>query len=120
MPISAFQYREMLARTSLKEATPSVGSPVAREKDLHKQILSYCQSRGFICFHSRMDRRPTNQMGTPDIICALDNGRTIYVECKRKGAKCTPAQNAMLAWLAKNNQVAVVVTSLEEFIACIP
>lgn len=115
--ISQHQYQEMLARTgAVKRVNEEIAKSVVREKDLHEEIINECARREWIAFHSRMDRRPTNQVGTPDFIIATNDGRTFYIECKRPGAKCTPAQNAMLAWLKKNQQKWAVVTSLQEFI----
>lgn len=114
MSITREQYAQMLCRTQPKRAASTEG--VAREKDLHEQIQEFCASKGWICIHSRYDRPATNQAGTPDCIIATDDGRTLWVELKRRGGKCSPAQNAMLAWLVKNKQKAFVASSLQEFV----
>lgn len=118
MSISTFQYQELLQRTN---ATKRIGldnaTSVAREEDLHDQIIQFCreQPQPWVCFHSRMDKRQHANLGMPDFVVATHDGRTIYAEAKRRGGKCTPAQNAMLHWLERNHQIAGVVTSLEEF-----
>ena len=120
MSISQLQYREMLMKERNRNAeAPPIGHGVSREKDLHEEIEQFCRYKGWVCFHSRMDKRQTANLGMPDFVIATDDGRTIYVEAKRKGGKCSPAQNAMLAWLLKNKQKAFVVQSMEEFLECI-
>lgn len=116
MPISPFQYQQMLERTIGGEWS-GVEPPVEREKDLHDQIINFCaeQPHPWICLHSRTDRRATNNLGTPDFVIVTDTGRVWFVECKRRLGKCSPAQNAMLAWLRKNGANAGVVFSLNEF-----
>lgn len=116
MPVSNLQYAEMLLRTR-KHETVQAESLVEREKDLHDQIIKFCaeQPQPWVCLHSRTDKRQHSNLGTPDFIVATHDGRTIYAEAKRRGGKCTPAQNVMLHWLQRNGQIAGVVTSLEEF-----
>lgn len=121
MPVSTFQYGEMLAR--LENSTrsrnhPSVrGDAVERESDLHDEIIKFCrvQPQPWVCLHSRMDQRATNNLGTTDFIIVTHTGKVWFIEAKRKGGKLRPAQNAMLAWLTKNGANAAVVFSKDEF-----
>lgn len=100
-----------------RRGKPAVNSDgVEKESDLHDEILEYCKQRGWVCIHSRMDRKTTNACGTPDFIVALTDGRTVYAEAKRKGGKLSPSQQATLAWLLHNRQTAGVVTTLQDFI----
>ncbi len=118
MSITRMQYYEMLANVQRrpKSITGQALADVKREADLHDQILDYCKDKGWICVHSRMDRPSTNQVGTVDAIVATDDGRTLWVECKRAGGKLTPAQNAFIHWLERNHQQVCVVRSLEQFV----
>lgn len=118
MPISPFQFQEMLARTTRKRVQHDTSQPqlgTEREKDLHDEIIETCKARGWVIFHARTDCRTTYPLGTPDFIIATDDGRTLYVEAKARNGKLSPAQNAMLAWLRKNQQECYVVSSIEEF-----
>lgn len=120
MPVTTFHYSEMLQRTKARQAalaSPKVFDAVQRESDLHDQIIKFCaeQPQPWVCLHSRTDRRATNNLGTPDFIIVTHTGAVWFVECKRKGSKLRPAQNAMLAWLRKNKANAGVVFSLNEF-----
>lgn len=116
--ISHAQYVEMLSR--LNPARVQRGaSAVEIEKDLHDEIEQWCRAHGWVCIHSRTDKHATNAIGTPDFILGADDGRVFWIECKRRGGKCSPAQNAMLAWLLKNKQKAFVVQSMSEFLEAI-
>lgn len=115
MGISEFQLQQMLARTQ-KNRVPDNSEGVEDESALHEAIRKECQYRGWISFHSRMDVPQTANLGTPDFIIATDDGRTLYVEVKRRTGKLSPAQNAMVAWLAKNRQRVAVVKTLMQFI----
>jgi hypothetical protein len=66
-----------------------------------------------------MDRRHTNAVGTPDFIIAGEMGNTYWVECKRRGAKATPAQQATIAHLQKLRHCAGIVSSMSEFLELI-
>lgn len=92
---------------------------VAREADLHEQISKYCRVQGWLAIHSRMDKRQTSAIGTPDFIIATNGGRTHWIECKRKGGKLTAAQAGTLHWLKSLGHSAHCVSSMEEFLRVI-
>lgn len=119
MPISPFQYRVMVARTRkpVKGGEWSGEPPVEREKDLHEQIIQECKTRGWFYVHSRMDMPTTTACGVTDFIIATSDGRTLWIEVKRKGGKVTPAQQGTLHWLERNKQLVAVVYSFENFLA---
>lgn len=87
-----------------------------RESDLHEQILQYCKDRCWYVVHSRMDRRSTNAVGTPDFIIATNGGQTFWVEAKSKGKKPTKEQLAAKCWLEKLGHRTHIVWSMGEFI----
>jgi hypothetical protein len=74
---------------------------VARESELHDDILSDCKNRGWLVVHSRMDMRTTTAVGVPDFVIMGDRGRVWWIECKSCGGKLTPEQQAFHA-MAKN------------------
>lgn len=88
---------------------------VEKESDLHGDIHEECRRRGWIPFTSSMAHKTRRKIGEPDFIIATNDGRTLYVECKSRTGKITPAQQATLHWLLHNKQIAFVVTSIEEF-----
>lgn len=82
------------------------------ERDLHDEIIALCRSKGWFYVHSRMDRKSTTGVGVPDFCIALPNGKTVWLECKRKGGKPTTAQNAALAQLQRLGHAAYVVEDM--------
>lgn len=115
--ISHAQYVEMLSRLNPARVQPNAASAVSRESDLHDQIEQFCRDNGWVCVHSRMDKPTRNGEGVTDFIIATDDGRTLWIEAKRKGGKLSPAQHAFVHWLERNRQIVAVVHSMEEFIA---
>lgn len=102
---------ELHKATAKPEAQP--------ESELHDQIAAYCSSRKWYFVHSRMDRRTTTAKGVPDFIIATDDGATLWVECKRKGAKPSIEQLGTNQWLKCLKHRAHIVWSYGEFLECI-
>lgn len=105
--------------TKLAPVATKPSPAVAREADLHDDILAYCRARGWPVVHSRMDVPTTSGVGTPDFVIALPQGRTLWVEAKAASGKLRPEQAAWLAALRLRCHVADVVRSMEEFIALV-
>lgn len=89
------------------------------EKRLHEQILEACRQRGWICFHSRMDRRTTTACGLPDFVILADGGRLFLVECKSRTAKLRPEQAALAAHARKLGHEIHLCRSLADFLTLI-
>lgn len=85
-----------------------------KEKYLHEQIAEHCREKGYYFIHARMDRRSTIARGCPDFCIAGNNGKVIWLECKRKGGKLTPIQQATIAHLKKLGQLAFVVDNYSD------
>lgn len=118
MPITSFQYQQMLARTSAaRREFQKPEKAVRRESDLHDDVIEECRRRSWIPIYSRMDRKTSNPLGTPDFIIATDDGRTLYLEAKSRTGKLSTAQRAALAWLKKNKQITGVIGSMADFYA---
>jgi hypothetical protein len=114
MPISSFQYQQMLARTSPRRFKPNEEA-VEDESPLHANIIDHCKNKGWRFIHSRMDRRSTVGNGVCDFIIAADTGRVFWIECKSKSGKLTMEQTVFIAWLSKLGHTVSVVTSMAEF-----
>ena len=117
MTFTQLQYAQALSR--LNKSRPSVNPPCEKEVGrggLHEQIEDYCRSKGWLYVHSRTDKASTNQIGTCDFIIAADNGKTYWIEAKRKGGKPTSTQLGMIAWLKKLGHTACIVWSFEDFL----
>jgi hypothetical protein len=48
-------------------------SEVKSERELHKQVANLLRLRGIEFVESRMDRKTTNQVGTPDFLFAIQH-----------------------------------------------
>jgi hypothetical protein len=108
------QYREALVRLDKSKVLQPKGEPVKSESDLHDAIIALCKERGWYYVHSRMDRRHTNAVGTPDFIIAMDKGRVAFLECKSAGGKATTEQLSALVWLQKLGHRADIVTNMDD------
>ena len=98
-------------------AMPSHGAGgVAREADLHEEILSECRRRGWIALHGSMAERTHRTAGEPDFIILGDGGRWFAVECKSRSGKLSPAQFALKHHAEKLGHTIHVVRSREEFL----
>lgn len=117
MGISLADYMTMEARLAEKglRKEPSDATECKRESDLHRQIMEFCQNKGWLCFHGSMAHKTYRTIGEPDLTICADKGRTFFVECKKKGGKPTREQLAMIAMLKKLGHKAEIVWSLKEF-----
>jgi hypothetical protein len=128
MSITQFQLEQMQARLARPAASPSPGgegrgeggqSNPPLEKELHRQIMAHCDAQWprWKYLHSRMDKRPTQDVGVPDFVIALPQGRTLYVEAKRPGEKVSTAQRDWHKEMAKLGHVVYVVHDMKEFLS---
>lgn len=121
MGITTEQFQEMKRRTDkarglLRDLPPSEPFE-GRESELHDQIQAELKRRRWYYVHSRTDKRTTQELGTPDFIIAVPiNGKTIWMEVKRKGGKLTPEQNAVRHVLTASLHIHRVVYSIKEVI----
>lgn len=111
MTISQTEFLAMQARLGQKPSN----LPDAPESVLHDQVATYCRQMGYYYIHSRMDRPSTIQVGAPDFVVALPNGRVLWVECKRKDGKLRTEQLAAAAWLKQLKHRYCEVRSLDDF-----
>ena len=89
------------------------------ESALHELISAELRRRRWYFVTSRMDKRSTNQVGTPDFIVAKPDGVTIWAEIKRKGSKLTPEQNITRHVLLALGHKFCVCYSMDEFLEAI-
>lgn len=112
--LSSFEYQQLISRASRgQQQTTKDGCD--DESKLHEAILSECGRRGWIAFHSRMDRPTTLQKGSPDFVILADGGATILVEAKTRTGKLSTEQLGIQAWAKKLDHTIHVVRSIEEF-----
>lgn len=89
---------------------------VVREASLHEEIFDECQRRGWIALHGSMAERTCRTLGEPDFVILADGGRVLFVECKSRNGKLSPAQAALKHHAEKLGHTVHVVRSMEEFL----
>ena len=101
-------------------APPSPGTGGApRESQLHEQVFDECRSRGWIALHGSMAERTCRTLGEPDFVILADGGRVLFVECKSRNGKLSPAQAALKFHAEKLGHTVHVVRSFREFLGLI-
>lgn len=85
------------------------------ESDVHQKIIDHCKSMGWYYERDRMDKKTRGEVGAPDFTIAAREGRSAFIEVKRKGSKPTVKQAGNIHWLKSLGHVAEVVWSYEEF-----
>lgn len=118
MGISHADYLAMLTRTTKRDDKPALGPSPDRESELHDQILDYCKGKGWLCIHSRMDRKSTQQKGVSDFIVVTPIS-PYFVEAKRRNQKLRPEQAAFRAQILKLGWPHAVVYCLQDFIEAV-
>jgi len=86
------------------------------EADLHDAIVTECRRRGWIAFHSRMDRRTGRTLGEPDFIILAEHGRLFCIECKSRNGKLSSEQLGVIAWAEKLGHAIVAIKSFDDFL----
>ena len=91
-------------------------SEVSREADLHEEIFDECRHRGWIALPGSMAERTCRTLGEPDFVILAGGGRVLFVECKSRSGKLSPAQAALKFHAEKLGHTVHVVRSREEFL----
>ena len=86
------------------------------EASLHEEIFAECRRRGWIALHGSMAERTCRTLGEPDFVILADGGRVLFVECKSRSGKLSPAQFALKHHAEKLGHAVHVVRSMEEFL----
>jgi len=92
---------------------------MAREASLHEEIFDECRRRGWIPLHGSMAARTHRTLGEPDFVILADGGRVLFIECKSRAGKLSPAQAALKFHAEKLGHAVHVVRSMEEFLAVV-
>lgn len=122
MNFSFQQYLDHEARIARQRKTVApVFSPAERETGdggLHAQIMAHCDRQWprWKYIHSRTDQRSTVEVGAPDFVIFMPEGRIIVVEGKAKGGKVSPEQLAWKLQLELLKTPLHFVWSFEEFL----
>lgn len=119
MRMSSAEYAALLARRAggigaIKVADTSEGVEV--ESKLHQDVLAYCRTHGWICFHASMVHRTYSTIGTPDCIIIANDGRWFLIELKTRTGKLSTEQAALAFWAARLGTTIHVCRSMEDFV----
>lgn len=109
---------QQLRQAPKHRASESVKS-VELESDLHAKIIEELKRRRIYFVRSRTDKRTTTQLGVTDFICAMPNGKTLWMECKRKGGKLSQSQNITRHILLASGHWHAVIYNMDEFMTLI-
>jgi hypothetical protein len=91
-------------------------SEVSREAELHEAIFDECRRRGWIALHGSMAERTCRTLGEPDFVVLADGGRVLFVECKSRTGKLSPAQAALKFHAETLGHTVHVVRSMKDFL----
>lgn len=83
------------------------------EKQLQDWVLQWLDSQGIEVTPFRMDKPTTTRPGTPDFICCVE-GQSLYIECKARGGKLSPAQLLRHRAIQANKGRVIVAFNLED------
>ena len=114
---------------TLRRLNPQLFHPVAQsgnrkaesgnirsERDLHEQVFDECRRRGWIALHGSMAERTCRTLGEPDFVILAGGGRVLFVECKSRSGKLSPAQSALKFHAEKLGHTVHVVRSMKDFL----
>lgn len=117
--MTSADYSALLCRQEARKPKPVSAyeeKKCQREAELHEQISSECKRRGWYTIHSRMDKKATTAVGTPDFVIFPNGSCAFSVECKTDIGKLSTAQLGASAWLRKLGHQYFVVRSFQEFL----
>ena len=112
---SAFDVANYNAKHAPAAPALKIGVPVARESDLHGDILDACRKRGWLCWHGSMAHKAMRTLGEPDFTVLCDGGRVFFIECKSATGKLTTEQRGLAMQAERLGHKIHVVRNLPEF-----
>ena len=122
-------FKQIIPNDTLRRLNPHLFSPggrppfpngpegsVTSEASLHDQIFDHCRQRVWIALHGSMAERSHLTLGEPDFTILADRGRVLFVECKSRTGKLSPAQAALKLHAETLGHTIHLVRSYEEFL----
>lgn len=110
---TSWYLQKLASQQKLQQADCNEG--VSMESDLHDAIMQECKARGWLFFHSRMDKRATISVGCPDFVILCNDGKTLLVEAKAKKGKLSDAQLRVKAFAHILGHTIHTVRNIEQF-----
>lgn len=117
--------RVPMGKAGVTSAEAQVKHDAVAEREVHKHISNWLRQHDIWFCHSRMDRKTTNQNGTPDFLFvatmpawegaqSLVKDRPIAIEVKVNGNELSEDQIRVRTQMVTNGWYYHVVSSLEE------
>ena len=97
------------------EDAPPTKQEIKTEKQLQDQIAGWLEIQGTVVIRSRMDRKTTVAVGTPDLLMSI-RMRPVAMEVKLPGKKLTEEQRNIMLRMTGNGWACYTVRSLDEAI----
>ena len=97
----------------------SVSKGVEKEAELHAQIKSECNRRGWIPLTGSMAHRAYRTVGEPDFTIIADLGRVFFIEAKTKTGKLSVEQQSLKIMAAKLGHKIHTVRNITEFLEAV-
>ena len=92
--------------------------PDEPESTLQKRIVAWCKARGYPCLSFRQSPKVKGIItpGWPDLTIAMEAGRTLYIELKRrKGSYLSDKQKSLALMLKMCGHEWYIVKTFKEF-----
>lgn len=120
----AHQARVMMGRghsayMGHSQSATVVTATVERESELHQQIKTECNRRGWLCFSGAMHKRTWRTNGEPDLCILGRFGAVLWVEAKTRTGRLSDDQINVREKMASLGHTVHVVRSFREFLEII-
>jgi len=90
------------------------------ENDIQREIIKYLELQGYLVFRMNAGKGRYNirlaPAGTPDLLCVMNKGRSVWIEVKQPGKYPTEIQLGMHHKLRIAGHEVIVVRSVEDVI----
>lgn len=114
--MSPADQRAILGRTPAETREKAIAKD---ERELQKQIANYLRLLGVWNIQSRMDRRTSNTLGTPDFVFPY-KGNAVFFECKCSWSKSLRTEQAHARnEILKQGGIWKLITSLADAQECL-
>lgn len=111
-PVGGEQDMNLVQKLAAADAEPTKAE-IRSEKQLQEQITGFLTRNNTIVIRSRTDTKTSNNVGTPDLIFAVQ-GRAVAFEVKMPGKKPAKEQREMMLQMTGNGWACFIIHSYDE------
>jgi len=94
------------------------------ENEIQREIKAYLEVKGYLVFRMNAGQARYNVKlsppGTPDLLCIMDNGQSLWLEVKQPGKGATEIQEDFHNKLKARGQWVMVAHSVEDVKRSLP